>query len=304
MEPDYIFQSSLFNIEEGEDENTNPYLFGRELANWLCDQLLIRGYDVDEVFAEDWGWCLMCQTEPYQLYVGCTSILNENLVQRCKDPKSEAEILWHVITFSEKLLIARLWRKIDTKPGLNRLNGDLQDILNSNPSISWADKNALEEAECFFKDFTDDIYPEIVEPKPVSRWISVPLGMLLLPILFLCAIGGISLFLDTPPEYAVIRPIIGTVILLGCFLLGVSVIRMIFSSPSSLGGLFPPMVLRGIALLFLLLPLGGLFTGYYIEKPVAGVLQTIVYFVVFNALWQLARYRELRGNSNADDDNT
>lgn len=52
------FRSTLFEIEPGEDEETNPLCFGRQLARWLRQALIAQGYFVEEPIPKDWGWCL------------------------------------------------------------------------------------------------------------------------------------------------------------------------------------------------------------------------------------------------------
>ena len=47
----FWFTSSLFDIEQGEDEETNPLCFGRQLSNWLRIKLRAKGYDVEDVIA-------------------------------------------------------------------------------------------------------------------------------------------------------------------------------------------------------------------------------------------------------------
>lgn len=37
------FTSDLFQIEPGEDEQTNPYRFGKQLSHWLADKLSADG---------------------------------------------------------------------------------------------------------------------------------------------------------------------------------------------------------------------------------------------------------------------
>ena len=51
----FVFKSSMFPPEPGEDSETNPGLFGKALAGWLAAKLGDRGYDVDGEIAEDFG---------------------------------------------------------------------------------------------------------------------------------------------------------------------------------------------------------------------------------------------------------
>jgi hypothetical protein len=67
----YWFTSSLFEIEPGEDKETNPGCYGRQLAVWLRKQLQERGHTVEPIINEDWGRCLMCSRDPFLLWVGC-----------------------------------------------------------------------------------------------------------------------------------------------------------------------------------------------------------------------------------------
>jgi hypothetical protein len=61
----FWFRSTLFEIEPGEDEETNPLCYGRQFSRWLRDRLVSEGRIVEEVIPEDWGWCLVIQRRPY-----------------------------------------------------------------------------------------------------------------------------------------------------------------------------------------------------------------------------------------------
>ena len=127
--------------------------------------------------------------------------------------------------------------------------------------------------------------------KPVSRWISVPLSLLLLPILLFSAVGAASLLFDNPEEYAVIRPVVGVVLLILIVVLGTVVVRIILGKKSPGGSLFPPAILRVFAVLFLILPIGGLFTNWYVDYPLSGTIQAVTYIAISATLWRLARSR-------------
>jgi hypothetical protein len=53
------FRSNSFEIEVGEDKETNPLFYGRQLARWLESALQGEGVIVEKVFPEDWGWCVI-----------------------------------------------------------------------------------------------------------------------------------------------------------------------------------------------------------------------------------------------------
>ena len=67
------FESSAFAVIPGEDEETNPGIYGKALAHWMAEQLRAAGFPVGEVVAEDFGWCVPVSSSPHRLYVVCSS---------------------------------------------------------------------------------------------------------------------------------------------------------------------------------------------------------------------------------------
>jgi hypothetical protein len=132
----YWFTSTLFDVEPGEDEETNPRLYGRQVANWLRDRFLALGYKVEEVIPEDWGWCVMCQRDPYWLFVGCVNLRDYAYAKEGDPPPPKDQLLWNVVPMAElppfKYLLRR---KPNTSAGLARLGADLGGILEAEPSI-------------------------------------------------------------------------------------------------------------------------------------------------------------------------
>ena len=58
------FTSSHFQIDAGEEQQTNPGVYGFALARWISDRLRDRGLDAKDVVPEDWGWCVAVKTKP------------------------------------------------------------------------------------------------------------------------------------------------------------------------------------------------------------------------------------------------
>lgn len=131
----FWFQSRMFDIEPGEDEEINPRMYGRQLANWLKEQLELRGYDVEPVINEDWGRCLMCSRDPFMLWVGCGNMTDYSTAKEGDPPPPKEQIIWHCFAVAEIPLLKRLFNKPDTGPALLKLNADLSDILSSDPRI-------------------------------------------------------------------------------------------------------------------------------------------------------------------------
>ena len=131
----YWFKSSLFDIDPYEDQESNPRRYGRELAYWLRSRLEQRGYTAADVFGEDWGWCVMCQFKPFSLWVGCGNM--EDFQARPQDPPPQKEsVVWHCFPAAKPPLLARVFRRVDTAPALERLDTDLREILAGDPGIT------------------------------------------------------------------------------------------------------------------------------------------------------------------------
>jgi hypothetical protein len=92
--PLLLFESSAFAVVPGEDEETNPGIYGSALAHWLADQLRASGVPAGTVFGEDFGWCIPIKSKPHALYVVCAS--------------GEGPDHWQLFVFAEGGLLARL----------------------------------------------------------------------------------------------------------------------------------------------------------------------------------------------------
>ena len=57
----YCFISNNFNIEANEDNYTNPGIYGKNFAKWLANKLSSLSYKIDDIFPEDWGWCILLE---------------------------------------------------------------------------------------------------------------------------------------------------------------------------------------------------------------------------------------------------
>ena len=50
------FRSDKFPPYEGEEEQINPGLWGRRLAEYLVEKLTGAAVETEEIIPEDWGW--------------------------------------------------------------------------------------------------------------------------------------------------------------------------------------------------------------------------------------------------------
>src|SRR5262245_57868498 len=92
------FESSAFAVVPGDDEETNPGIYGKALGQWLTEQLRAAGVPAGTPIAEDFGWCVPVESRPHSLYVACAST-------------GEKPGEWRVFVFAEGGLLARLLGK-------------------------------------------------------------------------------------------------------------------------------------------------------------------------------------------------
>lgn len=131
----YRFTSDLFDIEEGEDEEVNPRMYGRQLAIWLRERLVQRGRRIDFVCAEDWGRCIMCTNNDFILWVGVGNQTDYESAKPGDPPPLKTEVIWHCFVVAEVPFWKRLFQKPNTSAAVAELDADLQAILESEPRI-------------------------------------------------------------------------------------------------------------------------------------------------------------------------
>ena len=130
------FRSTLFEIEPGEDEETNPLCFGRQLARWLRERLVANGRSVEDVIPEDWGWCLIVQRKPFLLWVGCVSV-HDYATTKPGDPLPRgSEVVWACTVVAERSLLGKL-RGIKTAPALEALFQQTHGIIEAEASNTF-----------------------------------------------------------------------------------------------------------------------------------------------------------------------
>jgi hypothetical protein len=115
------FESSAFALIPGEDEETNPGIYGKTLAGWLSEQLRLAGVGAEDVIAEDFGWCVPVKAPPYSLYVACA---NDGAANH-----------WHTFTFVEGGLMDRVLRKDKGAELLASLHATVRRCLESSSAV-------------------------------------------------------------------------------------------------------------------------------------------------------------------------
>jgi hypothetical protein len=144
----FFFRSDLFLIDPKEDEETNPFCYGKSLAEWLRIKFSELGYQPEQVIAEDWGWCLMLKREPFMLWVGCGNDRSEFYDKVTPEQKGSfvpdgREILWCCFVGSDTpIWTSFFWKKLigqaSTHEQVSIATNQLQSILSNEARIQVA----------------------------------------------------------------------------------------------------------------------------------------------------------------------
>jgi len=116
------FRSAKFPPYEGEEEQINPGLWGKRLAEYLVQKLSDKGIKTDGILGEDWGYYIPVQNEGFKLAICCGHQNGDDDEFLCfTDPASP--------------VVKKLFKTIDATAQLSRLTEALQQVLSSDPEI-------------------------------------------------------------------------------------------------------------------------------------------------------------------------
>lgn len=116
------FRSDKFPAYPGEDEEVNPGIWGKRLAEFISVGLKSRGITAKEPGAEDWGWMVEIENESFPLWIGCANY---------------EEYPDGFLCFVEpsKPFVRRFFKKIPTEARVQAVAQALDSLLASEPSI-------------------------------------------------------------------------------------------------------------------------------------------------------------------------
>ncbi len=118
----FEFRSDKFPPYEGEEEQINPGLWGKRLAEFVKAKLAASGIATGEIIMEDWGCLLPVNNEAFALSVACG---HQN---------GDADEFLCFIEPSTPV-IRKWFRKIDTTQDVGRLSAALEEIFQGDPDI-------------------------------------------------------------------------------------------------------------------------------------------------------------------------
>lgn len=144
--PQLWFKSDLFTVDPREDEETNPFCYGKQLAAWIAKRFRASGYEPEPVIAEDWGWCVMLERKPFMLWVGCGNIRSEFYESVSPEEKPSFvpqpdQLTWTCFVGSDVPIWASFyWRRLvgkgSTSDSVARVARQLEEFLRAEPRIS------------------------------------------------------------------------------------------------------------------------------------------------------------------------
>jgi hypothetical protein len=146
--PTFCFRSDLFPIDPREDEETNPFCYGKSLAEWVRTRFGELSYQPEPVIADDWGWCVMLRREPFMLWVGCgndRSGFYSSVTPEQKDSfvPNGSEIMWSCFVGTDApIWTAFFWKRLFGRASMQEqvslATHQLQNILSNEPRIRLA----------------------------------------------------------------------------------------------------------------------------------------------------------------------
>lgn len=123
------FKASKFPPYEGEEEEINPGIWGKRLAQYLTKHLAKHNIHISEIIAEDWGYYLPIQHERAKIALCCANQGGEREQFVCFIDPSKPKV-------------RRFFGRIDLTPDYQRLYEALKSVLESDPDIRdlvWQD---------------------------------------------------------------------------------------------------------------------------------------------------------------------
>ena len=123
MKTQVTFRSIKFPPYDGEEDQINPGIWGKRLAEYLVEKLAPHGIETEEIIAEDWGWYIPIKNDGFRLAICCGHQDGDDDEFLCfTDPATP--------------IIRKLFKKIDATNKLERVVDAMEKILSSDPEIT------------------------------------------------------------------------------------------------------------------------------------------------------------------------
>ena len=129
------FVSDSFPSYPNEDEEINPGIWGKRLAEYLIESLPNHGVTPKEPYPEDWGWEIPIENENFPMFIGCSNQLEQ-----------EGNRFLVFIDPSKPMIRKGLFKKVITTSAITRVSEALEKILSSHDDVResrWWDESEI-----------------------------------------------------------------------------------------------------------------------------------------------------------------
>lgn len=116
------FRSTKFPPYDGEQEEINPGLWGKRLAEYLSEKLANMGIVANGIIMEDWGCYIPLENKDFALALCCGHQYGD-----------DDQFL--IFTEPQTPKVRKFLRVIDATPQLTKLTDAVRTILDSDPEI-------------------------------------------------------------------------------------------------------------------------------------------------------------------------
>ena len=117
------FRSKKFPPYAGEQEEINPGLWGKRLAEYFVERLPDHGIEPEGIIPEDWGWFVPIRSDGARHALCCGHQYGDDDEFLC-------------FTDPQQPVTRRFFKKIDATSELTRLIAAIDMILTEDPEIS------------------------------------------------------------------------------------------------------------------------------------------------------------------------
>jgi hypothetical protein len=101
----------------------------------IRDGLPRFGVETTDILSEDWGWLVNTKNNTFPVWLGCGPI--DDLGGEDDEATDSASVIeFAVFVIAEPRFFRRLFRRVDTKPALERTAAALRCLLESSPEIA------------------------------------------------------------------------------------------------------------------------------------------------------------------------